>query len=78
MPAADQEALAALITQMGPLPPVSDLPAKEIVDATGHDKKIVAGQLHFVLPTGIGSTRTVTDVTGKELTAAVRDLGLRA
>jgi 3-dehydroquinate synthase len=78
MPAADQEALAALLTQMGPLPPVSDLSAKEIVEAAGRDKKIVAGQLHYVLPTGIGSTRTVTDVTGRELTAAVRELGLRA
>ena len=28
-----------------------------------HDKKVVAGQLHFVLPTAIGATTIVDDVT---------------
>ena len=31
-----------------------------------HDKKIVAGTLHFVLPTAIGATAIVDDVTEKE------------
>ena len=57
MPAGDRDALAALITKMGPLPPVADLDAAQVVEAMGRDKKVVAGTLHFVLPGPIGSTR---------------------
>ena len=40
---------------MGPLPPVADLTAAEVVAAIRRDKKVVAGTLHFVLPPrGIG------------------------
>ena len=78
MPAADRDALAALLAQMGPLPAVADLSAKQTVEAIGRDKKVIAGHLHFVLPTGIGATTTVTDVTIDELIAAARGLGLRA
>ena len=77
MPAADRAALAALITRMGPLPPVADLPAAQILDAMGRDKKVVAGRLHFVLPTAIGATEVVTDVSNEELTAALKAVGLR-
>lgn len=78
MPAADRDALATLLAQMGPLPALSDLSAKQTVEAIGRDKKVIAGHLHFVLPTGIGATTTVTDVTIDELIAAARGLGLRA
>ena len=78
MPAADRDRLATLIAQMGPLPSVADLSAKQLVEATGRDKKVVAGRLHFVVSTGIGATTTVTDVTTKELIGVARGLGLRA
>jgi 3-dehydroquinate synthase len=78
LPDADRHALAALITQLGPLPPVGDLSATEVIAATARDKKVVAGKLHFVLPTAIGVTTTVTDVTEEELTASLRGIGLRA
>ena len=67
----ERDALLELIMQMGPLPPVSDLPPSEIVEAIGRDKKVIAGRLHFVLPTTIGATVTVKDVTTEELTAAI-------
>jgi 3-dehydroquinate synthase len=76
-PAADREALAALIMQMGPLPPVSDLSAAEIVEATKRDKKVIAGTLHFVLPTTIGATNTVSDVSPEELARALIAIGLK-
>ncbi len=72
------EELAALIIQLGPLPPVGDLSAAEVVTATARDKKVVAGRLHFVLPASIGVTTTVTDVTPEELTATLRKIGLKA
>jgi 3-dehydroquinate synthase len=75
---ADRDALAALITQTGPLPPIGDLSASELVSAIGRDKKVVAGKLHFVLPTSIGSTKVVTDVTTEELAQALTAIGIRS
>ena len=77
MPPADRDALAALITTMGPLPPVADLEASQVVEAMGRDKKIVAGTLHFVLPGPIGSTHMAADVTSVELQRALVRIGLR-
>jgi 3-dehydroquinate synthase len=75
--AGDRDALAALIAQMGPLPPIGDLAAADVIQAIGRDKKVVAGRLHFVLPAGIGSTRVVTDVTTDELAEALNAIGVR-
>jgi 3-dehydroquinate synthase len=77
MPDADRQALARLIVQLGPLPPITDLSACEVLEATRHDKKIVNGTLHFVLSTGIGSWTTVTNVTEEELGKALMKLGLK-
>ena len=67
-----------LIRHLGPLPPVSDISAKEALAAIGRDKKVVAGTLHFVAATRRGATTTLTDVTSNELRAALKGLGLRA
>ena len=77
MAAEDRAALAALIAQMGPLPPVGDLSAPDLLRAMGRDKKVVAGKLHFVLPDGIGAVRVVTDVTDGELVEALTAIGVR-
>lgn len=71
MPATDRDALAEMITKMGPLPAVSDLPAARILDAVTRDKKVIEGKLHFVLPTAIGATTVVTDVTTGDLSDAL-------
>ena len=71
MPPGDREALASLIAKMGPLPAVADVPIAEVLEAIGHDKKVVAGQLHFVLPTSIGTCEVVTDVTREEIAGAL-------
>jgi 3-dehydroquinate synthase len=76
MPVEDRDALAALIAQMGPLPSVADLSSAQVVEAIARDKKVVAGTLHYVLPTQIGATTTVTDVTIEELQAAAKGIGL--
>src|SRR5438876_8157413 len=54
-------ALADIITSLGPLPPISDISAGQILEAMQHDKKMVAGRLHFVLPTAVGSATIVDD-----------------
>ena len=59
------------------MPPVADLPASELLQAMGRDKKVIAGTLHFVLPSGIGSTQIATDVTPAEITQALTRIGIR-
>jgi 3-dehydroquinate synthetase len=73
----ERQALAHLITQLGPLPPIGDLSITEILEAVKRDKKVVNGRLHFVIATAIGTTTTVDDVTEDELTAVLRRLGMR-
>ena len=77
LPSADRDTLAKLIAQMGPLPAVADLKTAPTIEAIGRDKKVVAGRLHFVLPTSIGSTEIVTDVSTDEIAAALKKIGLK-
>jgi 3-dehydroquinate synthase len=77
MPQEERAALASLITQMGPLPPVGDLEAAQVVEAMGRDKKVVSGTLHFLLPGPLGSTHVATDVSSAELQRALVQIGLR-
>jgi 3-dehydroquinate synthase len=77
-PADAQRRVADLITTLGPLPPVADLSAREIVALVSHDKKVITGTLHFIAATTLGTTTTLTDVTEKELRAAVKAIGTKA
>jgi 3-dehydroquinate synthase len=78
LPEAHRDALAGLIARMGPLPPIGDLSAGEALEAIRRDKKVIDGRLHFVLPTGIGDTAVVSDVTEQELARALGAIGLKA
>jgi 3-dehydroquinate synthase len=71
----DRQALADVIASLGPLPPIADLSASALLEAMQHDKKIVAGRLHFVLPTAIGATAIVDDVKEAELRSALKKMG---
>jgi 3-dehydroquinate synthase len=71
----DARALADLIASLGPLPPIADLPAAQLLDTMRHDKKVIAGKLHFVLPIAIGATTIVNDVTEAEIRAALKRVG---
>jgi len=73
----NRKALADLVTSLGPLPPISDLSSAQMLEAIRHDKKVVAGKLHYVLPTAIGAWTIVDDVTEKEIRAALMKMGFR-
>jgi 3-dehydroquinate synthase len=73
----ERQALALLIAQLGPLPPLVDLSISEIVEAVRRDKKVVNGRLHFVIAIEIGATMTIDDVTEAELVAVLERLGLK-
>jgi 3-dehydroquinate synthase len=66
-----------LIDRLGPLPPVSDLRARDVLEAIGRDKKVVHGRLHFVL-IGAQGPSVVDDVTPRELRAALARIGIRS
>jgi 3-dehydroquinate synthase len=71
------DAIKEVIGHMGPLPSTADLKASEVLDAILKDKKVSRGTLHFVLPVRLGATTIVSDVTTKELKAALRTIGIR-
>jgi 3-dehydroquinate synthase len=75
MPAEDRAALADVIAKMGPLPAVTDVPVPELLEAVGHDKKVIEGRLHYVLPRALGTCEVVTDVTKEELATALAAIG---
>jgi 3-dehydroquinate synthase len=77
MPSEDRDALARLIVQMGPLPPVGDLTAAQVVQAMRRDKKVLNGRLRFIVTPKIGEAAVIDDVSEKELTQALRKIGLR-
>jgi 3-dehydroquinate synthase len=77
MTAEDVSRLATLLREMGPLPAVTDLRASDALDVISRDKKVVAGRLHFVLARGIGATEIVADVQTRELTAAMKHIGMK-
>ena len=73
-----RQALMRVIVDLGPLPPIADLSAAQIIETMRLDKKVVAGRLHFVLATAIGAWTVVDDVTEKELVKALRKVGFGA
>ena len=72
----ERQALVQLITKLGPLPPIADLPIPDVMAAVRRDKKVLHGRLHFVIAIEIGATMTVDDVTEEELVATLVRLGL--
>jgi 3-dehydroquinate synthase len=72
-----RDALARVIASLGPLPPIADISIAQVLDAMKHDKKMVAGRLHYVLPTAIGATAIVDDVTESEMKKALTRVGLK-
>jgi 3-dehydroquinate synthase len=74
----DRQALSDLIASLGPLPPIGDIGLTHMLEAMQHDKKIVAGRLHFVLPVAVGATTIADDVTENELKAALKRVGFKA
>ena len=74
----DRQSLADLIASLGPLPAIADVSRSDILDAMKHDKKIIAGKLHVVLPTAIGATTIVDDVSEQEMLAALKRVGFKS
>jgi 3-dehydroquinate synthase len=66
---AQADRITKLILRYGPLPPFKAAAAK-LVALTYSDKKNRSGKRAYVLPTGIGATQIIYDITDTELQAA--------
>ena len=73
----ERQGLTRMIAQLGPLPPIGDLSARQAIEAMRRDKKVVGGKLHVVLAIAIGATTIVSDVTDREMERALRKVGLK-
>jgi 3-dehydroquinate synthase len=65
--------IESLILRYGPLPPFK-VTAEKLVALTSRDKKNRSGTRSFVLPTSVGTTKIVRDVTNDELLAATKSM----
>jgi 3-dehydroquinate synthase len=69
----DADRITQLILRYGPLPPFKAT-AEKLVALTSRDKKNRSGTRSFVLPTAIGKTEIVRNVTEPELLAATESM----
>jgi 3-dehydroquinate synthase len=70
----DAERICQLVWRVGPLPSIRDIPVSKIVALLPHDKKAVAGEIHWVMPERIGKVRIVTGVPLDAAASAWREL----
>jgi 3-dehydroquinate synthase len=73
IPQKDADRITKLILRYGPLPPFKAT-AEKLVALTSRDKKNRSGIRSFVLPTAIGKTEIVRNVTEPELLAATESM----
>lgn len=65
-----------VIDAYGPIPPLEGIQAENLVARVASDKKTIQGKAHFVLTTGIGTTKIVSGIAGDLVLEATR-LALR-
>jgi 3-dehydroquinate synthase len=73
LPENSSQHIASLILRYGPLPALR-VPAAKLAALTAGDKKNRSGVRRFILPTTIGKTRTVTDVSETELLTGINEM----
>jgi 3-dehydroquinate synthase len=70
--AEDSVEMLQLIEDYGPIPPVTAIPAENLLARLVHDKKTVQGKVHFVLPVRIGEVTVATGIAEKLVLEAIR------
>jgi 3-dehydroquinate synthase len=65
--------IARAVRVYGPLPEVKDLDADRLLARLAADKKTMQGQVHFVLPTAIGSVTVVSGIAPELIRTAILD-----
>ena len=70
-PAADARRIDALVRAYGPIPSLAGVTPEALERRLVSDKKTRQGNVHFVLPTSIGTTQVVTDANRADVLAAI-------
>jgi 3-dehydroquinate synthase len=70
----ESQTIIAGIDSSGPLPVISDLRPRDILNAMTHDKKVAQGKIPFILPTRIGEVTVRDDIPQEIVRAAVKEL----
>jgi 3-dehydroquinate synthase len=70
--AEDTVEILEAIELYGPIPPVTGIPAGNLLARLVHDKKTIQGRVHFVLPVRIGEVTIVTGIEDKLVIEAIR------
>ena len=74
----DEERVAKVIAQVGPLPPWPSVAPAQLIAAMQADKKTRAGRLRFVLPEGIGKIRCGVEAEEEMLVRVLRECAVVA
>jgi 3-dehydroquinate synthase len=61
------------ICRYGPLPTAKDLDVDNLIARLGSDKKTIQGNVHFVLPTAIGSVKIVSGIPEDSIRKAISE-----
>jgi 3-dehydroquinate synthase len=70
---AHAEEMRKLIELYGPLPTAAGLNTENLIQRLVSDKKTLQGNVHFVLPTGIGKVRIVSGIDTSKIHQAIRE-----
>jgi 3-dehydroquinate synthase len=70
----EEARMAELVRRIGPLPSISDLDPRRIVELLRQDKKTIGGRIHWVIPERVGKVRIMDDVPIKLAATAFREV----
>jgi 3-dehydroquinate synthase len=66
-----RDQIVRVVDRYGPIPPPEGIQPACLIARLASDKKTVQGQVHFVLPVGIGEVKIVAGVPHDEITRAI-------
>jgi 3-dehydroquinate synthase len=67
----DRDEIETTIRSYGPVPSIADLSPENLIGRLAKDKKTLGGKVHFVLATGIGTVKIVSDVEVSQVKQAI-------
>jgi len=67
----DRDQIERTIRSYGPIPSVADLSPENLIGRLAKDKKTLGGKVHFVLATGIGTVKIVSEIDASQVKQAM-------
>jgi 3-dehydroquinate synthase len=69
--ASDAACIHDVINRYGPIPPVSGIGSRNLLDRLASDKKTIRGKVHFVLPVRIGDVAIVSGIEDRAILESI-------